>query len=809
MDKLTDSNNQTAERRGGLKAFFLQIKESIKSLCDGAREDGRMLLFDLMLFSVGFLLSRCHLIMGARPLGLAFVAVLPTGVWPALGGVVIGSLSLGLEGIIFASSAVIITLLRAIVSAPDRRFEGGELFSESVMLRLSISVLGGFVVSVYEVLMLKLSEATLLFGLVMIIVTPLATFALSGLFSTGISLKGLISGSDNILKSKSDDRDERYNKIFFQISALTLIFFVGLSLKNVNIVGISFSYIFSATITLLAAKRFGGLRAMAVGFISSLSVSGTLSVSFALAGLCSGVMFSFGGGYAIIAGGVALCAFSAYSSGLNGLLSTLPEYAVACALTLPLLKKIPEQETDSSTEEEPTETAEDMVGTMALAYQNRYTGSLDSLEAALTNLSKVINEHTKPTSKLSKEEYRDIIIGVAENRCIGCADGMLCAKEDIRPSIKNADKLAGMLCEGKKITAQDLNTDTEFCHMAKLLSEEINREAGRKEQESYLLTGTTGAAEEYELISGLISRARANDNSERAVDNSMTPTLTDAFHNCGFKNGTIRAFGERRKHFILAGEDESGVKISSFELRKSIEKAADVRLGTPEYFRRGKMVLMECDIRPRYKVSVATAAMPGKANEVSGDTAISFETKNDCFYSLISDGMGSGTVAKQTSSFAADFIKNAMDIGAAKETLILMLNHNIRARREECSATIDLFELDLLNGNGVFLKSGAAPSYIKRDSSIFRIRSQTAPIGLLRSIDTEKISVEIRRGDYIFMMSDGIADSAEDAPWLLLLLGEPPKKNLTEYAEYILNEAKKNSRVQDDMSITVIRVEEA
>ena len=39
MDKLTDSNNQTAERRGGLKAFFLQIKESIKSLCDGAREE--------------------------------------------------------------------------------------------------------------------------------------------------------------------------------------------------------------------------------------------------------------------------------------------------------------------------------------------------------------------------------------------------------------------------------------------------------------------------------------------------------------------------------------------------------------------------------------------------------------------------------------------------------------------------------------------------------------------------------------------------------------------------------------------------
>ena len=57
-------------------------------------------------------------------------------------------------------------------------------------------------------------------------------------------------------------------------------------------------------------------------------------------------------------------------------------------------------------------------------------------------------------------------------------------------------------------------------------------------------------------------------------------------------------------------------------------------------------------------------------------------------------------------------------------------------------------------------------------------------------------------------MSDGIADSAEDAPWLLLLLGDPPKKNLKEYATLILNEAKINSKSSDDMSITVIRVDE-
>ncbi len=810
MDKLIDKRKFTKEKKKEGGGFFLRLKDSLKSLYTNAREDGQTLLFDLLLFSVGFLLARCHLIMGARPLGLAFVSLLPVGVWPALGGAIIGSLSLGLEGIIFAAASVIIVLLRAAVSAPDRRRDNGiEMFSESLILRLSISVLGGFVVALYEVLMLGLNETTLLFGLVMVIATPLVTFSLSGLFGSGINLKDLLRSDENILKSKSIERNERYNKIFFQISSLTLIFFIALSFKNVNILGMSLSYIFSGAVTLITAKRFGALRAMAAGFVSSLCISGTLSVSFALSGLCAGVMFGFGAGYAIISGGIALSAWSIYSLGLSGLLGTLPEYLVSCALTLPLLKNVSPAESAEEIQKEPIETAEDMVGTMALAYQNQYKGSLDSLEGVLNDLSKVITEYAKPTTRLTLDEYRDIIINTGENRCSCCTDGTLCDKEDIRPSIKNADKLAKMLYDGKKISSADLNTDTEFCNLSAALAEEINREASRREQESYIISGATGAADEYELMSALISRARLTDNFERTVDNSMTASLTASFRECGFTNGTIRAFGGRKKHFILAGEDESGVKISSFELRKSIEKAAGVRLGTPEYFRRGKMVLMECDIRPRIKVSVATASLPGRENEISGDTAVSFETSKDYFYSLISDGMGSGPVAKETSSFTADFIKCAMDIGTAKETLILMLNHSIRARREECSATIDLFELDLLNGNGMFLKSGAAPSYIKRDSSIFRIRSQTAPIGLLRSIDTEKISVEVKAGDHIFMMSDGIADSAEDAPWLLLLLGNEPMKNLQEYAEYILSEAKRNSTVCDDMSITVIRVDEA
>ena len=344
--------------------------------------------------------------------------------------------------------------------------------------------------------------------------------------------------------------------------------------------------------------------------------------------------------------------------------------------------------------------------------------------------------------------------------------------------------------------------------MAEEVADAINLETARREIESHSPEASI-LASEYELLAKLINSARAADEAERAVDDSMTEQLTEIFARHGFENGTIRAFGERRKHFILAGEDESGSRITSPELRREIEKATGLRLAAPEYFRRDRMVLMECGIRRAVKARAATVSTKGKEGEISGDSTLCFESSSDCFYSLISDGMGSGEVAQRTSRLVTEFMHSALEIGTAKDTLLHILNHTVRSGREECSATVDLFELDLLNGEATFIKSGAAPSYVKRESSIFRIRSQTAPIGLLASIDSEKIRVEVRPGDYVIMLSDGIADSMEDAPWLLLLLGEPPADTPEEYARRILDSALANAKTSDDKTVVVIKIEEA
>lgn len=807
MDKLTEKYTEEGYEKEKKNRLFSQIGRMFAESGERAKNDQGALAKDLLLFAVGFLLTRAHLVFGAHPIGLAFVSVLPFGIWSALLGCVIGALSMGLSGVVFAASAVISVFLRAAISCGDRDSSGRvTLFHETLLLRMCSAIIGGFIAALYEILLSGFDERSLLFGLSMIILPPTLTFAISGLFCPEISISELISGDRDIFSFSGREKNEKYNLVFFQLSSLLLIFFISLAFRAVVIFGISVSFIFSGVATLMCAKRFGAVRGLVVGFVSSLTVSAIYSVAFALSGLAAGLTFAFGSGYAIVSGGVALCAWGIYSAGLGGFLSVFPEYILASVIAAPLLKRITEIK-PTIEEKELGQSSEDMVGTMALAYQNRFSGSLDLLEGALSSISNVIRAYSPSPTVLSEEEYRNIVLEVAREECLDCSESELCERESVRPCIDNAEKIAAKLYNGEKIGAEDINTDYEFCHYPSEIAERINKRAAHSEQERYGLQRSEAYAEEYRLISRLISGARSKDEAERAVDNSMTEALTEIFRDHGFEDGTIRVFGQRRRHFILAGEDVKGDKITSPELRHSIERAAGVKLAAPEYFRSGKMVLMECGIRRSLSVSVATACAPGDESEMSGDSILSFESEDDFFFSLLSDGMGRGQIAKETSQFVSDFLRSALETGAAKDTILHMLNHTLRSRPEECSATVDLFELDLLNAEATFIKSGAACSFVKRDSSIFRIRSSTAPIGLLSTIDTEKIRVEIKPGDYVIMLSDGVADPSEDAPWLLLMLGEPPKKSLKEYAEDILLEAKKNTDQRDDMSVIVMRID--
>lgn len=782
-----------------------KVKKGLVSL-DDLKSGRGALIYNLLFLAVGLVLARCHIFFGARPLGIAYIATLPVGVLPATLGVLLGALSMGSGGILYAIAAALTVFLRVIISGIGSGSQS--LFSESLILRMSSAIIAGFVGSVYEILINGFNEKTVLFGLTLVVAPPIIVFLFSGIFSTGISFSNLLHGTGNIFSFAKKKRKEKYNIVFFQISALSVLFFISLSLGEYDIFGISIAYIFVSIMTLLVARRLGPLRALAVGFTSALGLSGVDAVGFGLAGLSSGILFNFALPFGIMGGIAAICAWGAYSSGMTGFLSTMPEFVISSVMSIPILKNLLSER--SSEEADLSErSAAEMVGTMALTYRTKYNENLDALGESLVSLSSVIRKQTPARIELSVEEYKNIVLATAGRNCRSCPDVKICERQCINPCLENADYLAEKLRAGERIIAEDVNTERDFCRLSKSIAEELMSEAARCERESFRMRESNATAEEYELIATLLSEARDADERERALDSSLSERLTAALAEEGYADWVIRAFGDRHKHFIIAGEDKDGLRIVAPELRRTVEKSAGVKLGGAEFFRKGAMALMECGTRRSYFAECATATVAADRSEVSGDTVSAFESESGKFFALISDGMGRGEVAQMTSDFVSQFLSRALCLGASKDTVLHLLNRAMRRTREECSATVDLFELDLYSGDALFIKSGSAPSYIVRDSSIFRIKSQTAPLGLMSSIDTEKIRVEIRPGDVAILLSDGVSQSSDDSPWLLeLLAGQIKKESPRVLADRILTTARKMSSSGDDMSVIVVKIGE-
>ncbi len=802
MEKLTQKDEIHEEKKKG--GFFKNLGAKLTEAKALAKKE-RVLIFDLLLFAVGLLFSRCHIAFGAYPLATALVASLSSGVFSALLGAAAGALTLGRSGIIIAISAAITAFIRVIISSGSENGES-RVFSENLLLRMCSSVIGGFICAVYELLLRGLNETSVLYGVSMILLPPLLTFLFSGVFLGGFSPSSLIFGSRNLLSLTGKSERERYNIIFFEISAISLLFFLTYSLTDIQIFGISFAFIFLFFSILLTARRFGALRALTVGFIASLGVSGVYSVSFGLLGLASGGLFGFGIGYGLIGGGIAATLWGGYSSGIVGVLSVLPEYSIAAILAFPMLRRLSPETTVAENETE-EKYAKDMIGTMALVYQKKYSENLDALSAALDGLADILKKSTPAEEGLDYDDIHMTVMSVASEFCSVCPGRDYCRSENINPCAKNAGKLAKKILNGEKPTAQDINLDDEFCQYPEEVAQAIVRAVAKAEKESYKKRAIPDC-EGYALISDLISEARKQDEAERAVNNYKSEQLLSVISEFGFAKGAGRAFGDRRLHLFVAGEDRDGEKITSEKMRKSIESKLGMIISDAEYFRRDSMVLMECSCAPLYSCEYASALSSGEGDERSGDTVSFFTTGIGFVHCLISDGMGRGAVAADTSRFVADFLEKMLTFSASYETVIHLLNRALRKRTRECSATVDLFALDSYSGEVTFIKSGAAPSYVKREGSIFRIRSKTAPLGLLSTIDTEKIKVEVRPTDYIIMLSDGICQSGEECPWLLELLSKPPRENLKEYAELILREAKKNENSKDDMSVAVLRIKE-
>lgn len=154
---------------------------------------------------------------------------------------------------------------------------------------------------------------------------------------------------------------------------------------------------------------------------------------------------------------------------------------------------------------------------------------------------------------------------------------------------------------------------------------------------------------------------------------------------------------------------------------------------------------------------VATSSKNGTIR--SGDQHFLFPVHDGLFAVLLADGMGHGELATKESGWMMECMQQALWQRVNPETALHFLHYVTGLRMtSDVYATMDLALIDLQLGRLHSWKAGAMATYIVRGNTCERIDHQTAPLGFSNHSALVEQNIELKHGDQIWMISDGIFD---------------------------------------------------
>jgi stage II sporulation protein E len=211
------------------------------------------------------------------------------------------------------------------------------------------------------------------------------------------------------------------------------------------------------------------------------------------------------------------------------------------------------------------------------------------------------------------------------------------------------------------------------------------------------------------------------------------------------------------------------------------------------------------------ETGVAGAAKGGEL--LSGDSYSTLELSNGKFAVALSDGMGNGERASQESRTALTILQQLLQSGMDEKLAIKSVNSILLLRSpDEVFATIDLALVDLYSAKTTFLKVGSTPSFIKRGKEVITVKANNLPVGILSDIEFDLLDMQLKPGDTLIMMTDGVYDAPGHAVnkelWMKRVIQELKTEDPQEIADCLLETVVRyqHGEIADDMTVVVARI---
>lgn len=782
-----------------------------------AKWDGRTFLlnvfFGLLYALWGYLLGGAVLPFGTRPFGIALLCAADRRVIYLWAGLCVAAWR-SEDRLLWLGVLTAVLLIRLLVrfaldtpwseeesaSAGERTF--GEvwpvLFSEHVSLRMATAAIAAFAVGIY-----RLSRGGFLYydlyGTILgVVAAPAAVLLFSGFFS---------DESAGVWRKRS--------------GLLSLAFVLLWATGDATLYGVSLGVFGCMFLVLYLTRKQGIVAGVIAGTVCGLAISVELAPLFAFGALSAGLLLAVSPFLACSAACSVSVAWGFYVRGIGALNGLAPAILGACVL-FAVMDKLFFSASRTETAAETTASAERTerkacvpLGREAMDHL-RLTDThrrIKELCEGFSSLSEVFYGLSRRMQTPTEGDLRQICDHAFDSSCATCPDRTGCWGERYHLSAGEVGTLSAILHRNGHLTAADAPKSlTARCGRLPDILEEINHHAALHAKELLQGDRTEVFAQDYEAVSEILATAMVDEAGEYEIDETRSLRLCDELRDESLGIRGVCVSGGRKRRVTLWGTDCRDFWREKDRLRQMAEEACAFPLNGGTVFEEDAALVFEEAETLSVCCAKRTLCAEGE-DSYCGDTVSVFRKPDGRFYALISDGMGSGREAALTSGVSGLFLRRMIGAGIPCETALKLLNGFLRNRGSgsvhECSATVDLMEMDLMKSRASFYKSGAAPTYVFRSGSLFKLRSHTVPVGIIREMDTRRIRFDVNEGDVVVMISDGVTGGKEECPWLFdLLRSQAQTASADRLADLIVKYAK-GEGCRDDLSVLIVKIEGA
>ncbi len=315
--------------------------------------------------------------------------------------------------------------------------------------------------------------------------------------------------------------------------------------------------------------------------------------------------------------------------------------------------------------------------------------------------------------------------------------------------------------------------------------------------------------DQFSGMSDFLGELAVSLSQSRTKDKGKSAYLKTALRDSGIMTEQLDCYlfkGRVTLEITVSFSDNGNIR----KIKPIVEFITKRRFEEPETESIGSSVLVTLREKAAYRVSSGYSQRSMKAGNLCGDTVAIFTSDCGFFNAIVSDGMGTGSRAAIDSNLTVSVIEKLICSSFSFESACKAVNNAlIMKSTDESIATVDAVQINPYNCKTSFYKAGGTISFLRQGDSVTVIEKSSLPLGIIRSIPLAYDKRELKKGDIILLLSDGVTN--EDCGWINDELLAWSKSDMQSLASHIASLAllRSSKITRDDITVVALKIEKA